>query len=285
MAFPMALAAAGLQALGGMAQGQANQRTQWMQNHMNLNFQAKEAEKAYQRQVEFWHLQNQYNSPAEQMKRFGAAGLNPHLIYGQGNAGNASGGLPQYHPPSVQMKLAAPQMGAALQSVLPTLMQVGSWMQNMRSGEIEIAKNEEMVRFLTQKNPLEIARLDNALSVFPYQKSMMEAKEKTAWSQWNALLHETQHKYGVDGQSGIRAIERAKAVADLRLKNLAGDYYEPAMIMKLVGAGVGALAAGAGLGRILSTSGKVGQAARKAPKRVKTYYQDGKRRSQVVDYD
>lgn len=33
--------------------------------------------------LEDWDKQNKYNSPAEQMKRFSEAGLNPHLIYGQ----------------------------------------------------------------------------------------------------------------------------------------------------------------------------------------------------------
>lgn len=32
----------------------------------------------------------EYNSPKNQMARFKEAGLNPHLIYGQGNAGNAA---------------------------------------------------------------------------------------------------------------------------------------------------------------------------------------------------
>lgn len=32
-----------------------------------------------------WNMQNQYNSPAAQMARFKQAGLNPNLIYGQGN--------------------------------------------------------------------------------------------------------------------------------------------------------------------------------------------------------
>lgn len=34
--------------------------------------------------------QNAYNSPKSQMLRFQQAGLNPHLIYGQGNPGNQS---------------------------------------------------------------------------------------------------------------------------------------------------------------------------------------------------
>lgn len=46
----------------------------------------------YQNQLALgnWSLQQAYNSPAEQMKRFKEAGLNPNLIYGQGNPGNAS---------------------------------------------------------------------------------------------------------------------------------------------------------------------------------------------------
>jgi len=33
---------------------------------------------------------NEYNTPANQMKRFQDAGLNPHLVYGQGSPGNQS---------------------------------------------------------------------------------------------------------------------------------------------------------------------------------------------------
>lgn len=38
----------------------------------------------------FWNKQNEYNRPINQMKRFKEAGLNPALMYGQGNPGNAS---------------------------------------------------------------------------------------------------------------------------------------------------------------------------------------------------
>lgn len=38
-----------------------------------------------------YHMQNLYNSPAEQMKRLREAGLNPNLVYGNGVDGNASG--------------------------------------------------------------------------------------------------------------------------------------------------------------------------------------------------
>ena len=39
---------------------------------------------------EMWEKNNEYNKPTMQMQRYKDAGLNPHLIYGQGNSGNSS---------------------------------------------------------------------------------------------------------------------------------------------------------------------------------------------------
>lgn len=58
------------------------------------------AEFGYNKDLEMWQRMNEYNSPAAQMARFQEAGLNPHLIYGQGNAGNASS-MPNYQAPRV----------------------------------------------------------------------------------------------------------------------------------------------------------------------------------------
>lgn len=59
-------------------------------NRQNQKFSEKMYNRQYKDTIEFWGLQNEYNSPANQMKRFQEAGLNPNLIYGQGNPGNAS---------------------------------------------------------------------------------------------------------------------------------------------------------------------------------------------------
>ena len=47
--------------------------------------QRKAATVAYNRQKEFWNMQNEYNTPTKQVERLKAAGLNPALMYGQGN--------------------------------------------------------------------------------------------------------------------------------------------------------------------------------------------------------
>lgn len=64
----------------------------WNQMMWNQQNKYNEGRYAKERQdmLDFWNMQNEYNSPQAQMARFREAGLNPHLIYGQGNAGNAS---------------------------------------------------------------------------------------------------------------------------------------------------------------------------------------------------
>lgn len=43
--------------------------------------------KADKANIKFWQMQNEYNDPAEQMKRLEQAGLNPNLVYGQSVSG------------------------------------------------------------------------------------------------------------------------------------------------------------------------------------------------------
>lgn len=55
-----------------------------------LDANLKLADYQTERNLEFWNMQNEYNSPVQQMARFKKAGLNPALIYSQGSPGNAS---------------------------------------------------------------------------------------------------------------------------------------------------------------------------------------------------
>lgn len=85
--------------------GAANNRT-------SINAQRAENEAARQHNLELakmqnkfnidqWNRENAYNSPAAQMQRFAAAGLNPNLIYGQSNtSGQISGSLTSGSPAS-----------------------------------------------------------------------------------------------------------------------------------------------------------------------------------------
>lgn len=76
------LAVAGVSALAGWL----GQKKQAKENRRLAEFQA-DANERYLAQ------QNAYNTPTAQMSRFSEAGLNPALIYGQGNPGNQSAPL------------------------------------------------------------------------------------------------------------------------------------------------------------------------------------------------
>lgn len=73
--------------VSAIAQGIAQRR----QNKKNLEL-AKFQNDANQAAID---RQNAYNTPASQMARYAEAGLNPNLVYSQGNSGNQSG-ISQY---------------------------------------------------------------------------------------------------------------------------------------------------------------------------------------------
>lgn len=79
-----------------------------------FNLAAKEYE--FDKNVEMWNMQNDYNSPAAQMERLQAAGLNPNLMYSMGTSGNASGSV-QYSAPTMHGKDKSERVQRAAQSI------------------------------------------------------------------------------------------------------------------------------------------------------------------------
>lgn len=88
------------------------------------------AREAREHDVNMWNKQNQYNTPQMQMQRLTEAGLNPNLMYGQGNTGNAAS--PQKSPvPEVQNELTS----IAQMSALPVISAYQDW--RVKNAQIE----------------------------------------------------------------------------------------------------------------------------------------------------
>lgn len=115
MPFPIALAGA-VASFAGNAQNSASQQRM---NDQSMYFSREMYERQKRDNIEFWNMQNAYNSPAAQMKRFQEANLNPHLIYGQGNSGNAS---PVTTPDVQSPQFRSPEWGNAISGGGLTLM-------------------------------------------------------------------------------------------------------------------------------------------------------------------
>lgn len=81
MPFPIAAAVAGG---AGLASSAINALSTARQNRLNRQWTEERYNIEKADALSFWNTQNEYNSPAAQMQRLKAAGLNPNLVYGGG---------------------------------------------------------------------------------------------------------------------------------------------------------------------------------------------------------
>ena len=105
---------------GAIVPGVLNFASDMYANYRNRQFSEQMYQRQYDDAINFWNMQNAYNTPEEQMKRFSAAGLNPNLIYGQ--AGDNSAGnipVPDVQPANIRaprfdrMDVIAPLLASA----------------------------------------------------------------------------------------------------------------------------------------------------------------------------
>lgn len=258
----------GLLQLGGaLYQGYQDRKTAERNTDATIAANKAEAELAYQRQVDMWNKMNMYNTPEAQMARFAAGGLNPHLIYGQGNSGNASS-TPAYQPPSIQYRYAAGNAGSAIAALLPTLMSVGTWMQDMKLKETEIErrqadvnlkgvsidKAQQMVDYLSSMNPMLLKRMANDLDLFGYQRNIQYEYMNQAQMKTSDMLAQLRMKYGDDyvqsrGEytgariGGTAMVDYLKRDAEARLKQAQASWTDygitnPQALIQMVMSGV-----------------------------------------------
>lgn len=186
----------------GLYDSYQNRKASRQNTDKTIAAQKAESELAYQRSMSQWAMQNAYNTPQAQMDRYQEAGLNSQLIYGQGNSGNASS--PQaYQPANMQYRYEAPQYGSAIQTILPTLMAVGTWMQNMKLSQVQIEKQgtetertRQMIDYLLEANPKLLTGLDNRLSLFPYQRDAARFGAGRAYQSLAEMNQDYKVKYG-----------------------------------------------------------------------------------------
>ena len=101
---PLLIAQLGSAAIGGISgilSGNSANKANLQAVRETNKANAELAKYNWQQQVDMWNAQNAYNTPSAQMQRYSAAGLNPHLIYGQGSNGNSSS-IPTPQLPTMQ---------------------------------------------------------------------------------------------------------------------------------------------------------------------------------------
>lgn len=89
--------ASAIGSIGNFFTGGASARKQYQ-------YQSKLMDKQNQQQIDFWNMNNEYNTPFNQRARLEQAGLNPDLMYG------GSGNMPQSQMPSAASPGSAPNV-------------------------------------------------------------------------------------------------------------------------------------------------------------------------------
>lgn len=77
-------------AIGSVVSTNKTNKSNMAINRMNNEFNAAEAQKARDFQLDMWNRENEYNTASSQRQRLEEAGLNPYLMMSGGNAGVAS---------------------------------------------------------------------------------------------------------------------------------------------------------------------------------------------------
>lgn len=182
--------------LGGIGSSAMNNKAVKDTNKANMEiakyqaqWQQQENEKAYQRSLNMWNLQNEYNSPTQQMARIRAAGLNPNLVYGNGVAGNSSGSAPQYEP----AKFNAPTM------------------QAYRGWNLGIS--DAISQFLAYRTAK--AQVDNMEA----QNSLIRQQTATeATKQANIAASTSRSEFDLNMAKELKDVSVSSAIADMNLK-------------------------------------------------------------------
>lgn len=184
--------------------------------------------------LEMWNKQNAYNSPVQQMARYQAAGLNPHLIYGQGSNGNS-----QAVPKAASYDIAkVPRLdaGSAFNNALNSAMQMAN-IELVNANKVKVQEDTELSK--TQRLKLEadilwqninnyIAEHTKNFKIFREKYDTDNAKWTSQGAQWDmrskrfnfTTLLPTQYRSMVAGINKInQEIATSKSQEDLNIAN------------------------------------------------------------------
>lgn len=214
-------------AIGNAASTNSTNRTNMQINRMNNEFNAAEAEKARQFQLDMWNRENEYNSASSQRSRLEEAGLNPYLMMNGGSAGTASS--------------VGPSAPASASSPLGMQRQDFSGFSNALSSALQLAnqtrETNAVVQNLQGQKSLAEAQTNSILSnVDWYKLSPTYKKWLQATGSVRADLQLNTDKQNLDNMhwsgSLIRA-QRAGLLLDNNAKTVINKYLDQGQQLQL----------------------------------------------------
>lgn len=170
---PLILGAAGglVQSVGNIWTAKKNRQFQERENQKQRDWSNEMFDKQNKRDLDFWNMQNAYNDPLAQMQRLSNAGLNPHLVYGNG-ADSSAGPIATHSAPQPNTRAPElPPLGDAIAGGLFSFLDVQQKKANVARTEAETkaitanTANREFLNGLNNTSYLQMLRQDMANKV------------------------------------------------------------------------------------------------------------------------
>lgn len=214
-------------AVGGAVSTNKTNKTNMAINQMNNEFNAAEAEKARQFQLDMWNRENAYNSASSQRQRLSEAGLNPYLMMTGGNAGIASSSG------STSPATAAPPISMQRQDF--------SGLSNSLSSALQIAnltkETNANVQTLQSQKSLYDAQANSILSNVDWWKLGPEYKK---WSQMTGLARvglqfqtDRQNLRNMTWSGNLIQAQRIGVLLDNKSKTIINKYLDEGQRLQL----------------------------------------------------
>lgn len=196
-------------------------------NQMNNEFNAAEAEKARQFQLEMWNRTNEYNSASAQRSRLEEAGLNPYLMMNGGSAGTAQS-AGSTSPASAASPLSMQRQDfSGLSNTLSTALQIAN----------QTKETNANVQTLQSQKSLYDAQANNILSNVDWWKLGPEYKK---WSQMTGLARaglqfqtDKQNLRNMSWSGNLIQAQRVGVLLDNKSKTVVNKYLDEGQRLQL----------------------------------------------------
>ena len=197
-------------------------------NQMNNEFNAAEAEKARQFQLDMWNRENEYNSASSQRQRLSEAGLNPYLMMNGGNAGVASSSGPS-SPASAAPPLSMQRQDfSGLSSTLSSALQISN----------QTKETNANVQSLQSQKSLFDAQANSILANVDWWKLGPEYKK---WSQMTGLARaglqfqtDRQNLRNMQWSGNLIQAQRLGVLLDNKSKQILNKYLDEGQEQKIL---------------------------------------------------
>ena len=196
-------------------------------NRMNNEFNAAEAEKARQFQLDMWNRTNEYNSASAQRSRLEEAGLNPYLMMNGGSAGTAQSSgssTPATASPPLSMQR---QDFSGLSNTLASALQIAN----------QTKETNANVQTLQSQKSLYDAQANSILSNVDWWKLGPEYKK---WSQVTGLARaglqfqtDRQNLRNMTWSGNLIQAQHIGALLDNKSKRILNNYLDEGQRLQL----------------------------------------------------